>query len=185
MSVISGILGNNYQLSSLLAGKTSTGSSGVVDATSSLLQALAGGGSSSPGSSNAYDLTLSAQAQQLLAGYSASSASSESGSFLLTQEQQDTIASIVQKYKDAPFTQETFESLQQDLQAAGLSAQTLAVKDQVNGFNPTSVLIQAMSGTSDASTQSLTSADAEQSKMQKYLQAIVNQWQSVSSTAGK
>lgn len=184
MSSISALSGNYYQLSSLLSGNSGTAAAPAgTGSAPSLAQAL-NASSSRTGSSSyadAYLLNLSPQARAMMSGTSASSTNADS-SFQLSSAQQKEIAGIIAKYKDAPFTQETFEAIQKDLQAAGLDTQTLSLKDKVNSFNPTMVLISALNGDySGSQGDSTTQADA-QTKSSNYLQNIVRQWKSVSST---
>lgn len=188
MGAINSISGY-YQLSSLLSsgsGSSTLTAAGSTSSTLSLAQALdaADSGSSQSGAS-AYILDLSPQAQQWLsaANASTSSASGASSDFTLTNAQQTEIKNIIDKYKNAPLDQATFDSIQNDLSAAGLSPQTLAAKDQVSSFNPTNVLLSALNGNYATIQTPASSAAAEQTKETNYLQSIVSLWKSDSAAA--
>lgn len=145
----------------------------------------------SPTASNslgAYLLDLSPDAQSYLSNYSSSDSSTGSsggtGSFVLSNAQQKQISDILAKYKDAPQTQDTFNKIQDDLKAAGLSPQQLAETDKVKSFNPTQILINALNGNYGTPGASTTTSDAdEQTKSNNYVQSIIKQWQSISSVA--
>ncbi len=181
--------GGYYQLSGQQSDLLSNGgSTAASNPTQSLLDALDSvtTSSDSSGSNNSYTLDLSPAAQELLnAGSSTSStASSSSGSdtFTLTTAQQNTITAIIEKYKDAPQDQATFDEIQNDLNAAGLSPEQLAAQDQVTSLNPTSMLLDALNGNyTDPASQSISQSSTEQSKMSQYMQNIITFWQNSSS----
>lgn len=142
-------------------------------------------GSAVPTSDNsAYTLNLSPAAQQYLA---AQGSDSNQTQFLLTPKQQQKIDEILAKYKDAPFTQETFDKIQDDLSAAGLSSNTLAMLDKVKSFDATQVLIDALSGrdasVTDDTSKYTASDDVENTKSENYMQQIIKQWKDISTTA--
>jgi hypothetical protein len=175
-----GNTGSYYSLSTLLS--SGSGGSAALSGTSlaTLLQSLISPGSGSASSANAYQLDLSPQAQQILAGGSAgqSSGSGASGSFVLTAAQQAAIKDIIAKFKDAPLDQNTFNQIQNALAAAGLSPQALAAEDQIKSFNPTNVLLEALGGNySNIQTPSTTAA-GEQAKETDYMQSVANLWKS-------
>jgi hypothetical protein len=137
--------------------------------------------------SGAYLLDLSPQAQLYLASngqQNASSSSTLSGSqsFLLKPDQKQTIADIIARYKDAPFTQETFNQLQDDLEKEGLGAQQLAMIDNAKSFNPTQILVDALAGRS-SSFSGTASTQSQQGKIDNFMQDIVKQWRAISTTA--
>jgi len=191
-----GTIGSYYQLANLLSNSTGGGtssstSSSSTNPTQALMQALETAGSASSGSgSSAYLLDLSPQAQQLLGSNSASasSASGTSTNFVLSQTQQTAIKNIIAQYKDAPLDQNTFNEIQSALQAAGLSPQTLGAEDQVQSFNSTNVLLQALSGNYTSVQTPGTDAANEQTKEANYMQSIVSIWKaenaSTSSVSG-
>lgn len=155
----------------------------------------------SGGLGDAFLLDLSPQAQQVLAGLNGNTTpNNDSGSlgslfglggFLLTSDQQKQLSDILAKYKDAPYTQDTFNLIQGDLDAAGLSPQQLSLQDKLKSFNPVGLLIDALDGkdpnSSDSNSSGLAgmlggdNSDQDQ-KSQTYIQQIIKQWQSISST---
>ncbi len=74
-------------------------------------------------------------------------------------------------------TQDTYNQIQNDLQAAGLSPQQLGMEDSVNNFNSTQIFLDALNGVTDPlQTPGSNSAD-EQTKEGNYMQQIYNEWQ--------
>ncbi len=154
---------------------------GMAVPTPSLSAALsADDGTVSPSSSasDAFLLDLSPQAQSILGGGGGTTGGD--GSFTLTPSQQSQISAILAKYKNAPMTQDTYNQIQNDLQAAGLSPQQLAQQDQAKSFNATQVLINALSGQQTDTTPVGASDAQEQTKSSTYMQNILSQWQSMS-----
>ena len=183
--------GNYYSLAGqgTSSGEAKTGKTSA-SLTSSLLATLAEDKSASTDS--AVQVKLSSAAQAYLAKLngttsSSTTSSSTSTSFSLTKQQAQKIDDILAKYKDSPFTQETFEKIQDELKAASLSADQLRVKDQVSSFNPTQSLISALNGT-DSETSQPTAATrlAEgKTKAQNYMANIITAWKSISTTVGE
>ncbi len=193
-----------YQLSDPSAGPGgATSGAGADPATDALLQALSASSSdptADTSSSDAYLLDLSPQAQQYLNGVSDPSATSDllsglggtsatgdllgNSSFTLTTAQQQQVSAILAKYKDAPYTQDTFNQIQNDLNSAGLGTSILSLEDQVKSFDPSQVLIDALNGTTpDSSSLGFGGGAAnEQSKSSSYMQSIISQWQNISTT---
>jgi len=68
------------------------------------------------------------------------------------------------------------------LAAAGLSPQQLGAQDQIASFNPTNVLLEALSGNYTSIETPGASASTEQTKETNYLQSIVSLWKSENST---
>lgn len=182
---ISSILNSYYQLGSASAATTGTGtttnSSPLLSPTQQLISDLQNADSSNSNNqggqdNNAYSLNLSQQAQSLLNG---TGTSTQSSGFTLTTAQQQKITAILEKYQSSPMTQATYEQIQNDLQAAGLSPDQLMANDITSSFNPVDSLISALNG--NYSTQSAsTTLGNEQTKATNYMQAIVKQWQSIS-----
>lgn len=131
---------------------------------------------------SAYLLDLSPEAQNYL--NSNISSSELSTAFALSQEQQKKIDEIMQKYQNAPYTQETFEQIQADLQLAGLSPDQLAMKEQVKSFNPTQALLEAL-GSKKNVEQVPPANNSNQYDTQKknYLQKIIGQFQSIAAAS--
>jgi hypothetical protein len=190
MSSISTVLNSAYyQLSNLSSGTGST--TNASNSTDALIQALNGTASDSNSSDNsgAFLLDLSPAAQQYLNGGASSSTdlgtSSVSGnsSFTLTSAQQKTLKDIITKYKDAPYTQDTFNDIQNDLNAAGLSPQSLALQDKAKSFDSTQVLLDALDGKQTVGSNSGSPSDAEENtKSQNFIKQVAQQWQSIAGT---
>ena len=192
MSSISALNNSGYyQLSDPSAG--TGGNIAQSNSTSALLQSLLSSSSSgtAASSSEAYLLDLSPQAQQYLNGIGAGSASgsavsplnSSSESFTLTTQQQQAITNILAKYKDAPYTQATFDDIQNDLQAAGLDPTTLSRQDQAQSFNATQLFIDDLNGNTSAADNLIT--PDESSKSSNYMQQIISQWKTISGNTGE
>ncbi|MCD6035173.1 MAG: hypothetical protein K0R63_914 [Rickettsiales bacterium] len=134
-------------------------------------------------------LDLSPEAQSYLEGLTLTSASDESATtgdnFMLTNAQRQKISEILAKYKDAPFTEDTYHQIQNDLKMAGLAPDQLALQEKVRSFNPTQVLIDALSGKEDTQKISnpLDTSD-QQSKMNGYMDEIFSEWKGISTTLG-
>lgn len=130
---------------------------------------------------------LSPQAQQVLANLKSgggNDSTTTDSNFVLTKQQQQQLKDIIAKYKDAPFTQETYNQLQDDLEAAGLAPTQLAAEDQIRSFNPTTVLLNAMYGTDNsADVSTVPSAEEEQTKSDNYMKHIQEHWKNISTTA--
>ena len=179
-----------YQFSN----NTSSSSSSPTDALLAALNSTSGIDSSanSATSSDAYLLSLSPAAQQYMNSSSGSSGvssaisalngTSGSSSFILTTQQQQTITNIIAKYKNAPYTQATFNQIQNDLNSAGLGTKQLSMQDQAQNFNATSLLIDDLNGNYSAAT-AMTSPN-ETSKSSNYMQQIMSQWHTISGNTG-
>jgi len=169
-------------------GTDSLQSSGIE----SLAQILSNNSSDTIGNSYLDQVSLSPEAQNFLSGLSSTSTSGTTGAdsnsnFTLTNSQQQQITDILNQYKDAPFTQATFNQIQNALQKAGLGTDLLSAKDQINSFNPTMDFLNALSG--NTTNNSLNSQDptniaaSEQTKSSNYMNQIYQQWQGISTTA--
>lgn len=146
------------------------GTNSSTDSTASLAGALSG--------------TDGTSLASLLGGGGASSTGSLFGgnsNFSLTADQKQAISNILAKYKDAPYTQATFNNIQNDLAAAGLSPSLLSMQDQAKSFDPAIVLLDALNGTTtDTGALFGTNPQGEQTKQTNYMQGIIQQWQSIS-----
>jgi len=175
-----------YQLSNSSAGNGGTSNSS--SATTALLQALNQSSAGSTGTgSPAYSLDLSTEAQNYLGGLSGTSSTSTtttggSDTFQLSTKQQQELTAILAKYKDAPYTQATFNSIQNDLNAAGLGTSTLQAQDQAKSFNPIVTLIDYLNGNSAAGDASVPTSSQEQTKSSNFMQSVIQQWKSISTT---
>jgi hypothetical protein len=184
--------GQYYSLASTSAAAADTPAAPQADSIDSLLNVLSPspGGENSSLSGNSDLVDLSPEAQSYLAALGMgdpSGAGQDTGSgggFLLTPQQQQQIGDILAKYKDAPFTQDTYNQIQNDLKAAGLSPDQLALEDQMRTFNPTQILLDALDGVqTDPNAGNFLSNNNEQGNADSYMQQIVSQWQSLSTTA--
>jgi hypothetical protein len=187
------VINNNY----LKSGYYQLGSqqnTATPSAPTTLSQALDQVDQSSGFASSAYQLNLSANASSYLSSLLSANPSTSNpaainnsvpDNFVLTKEQQTELAAIIEKYKDAPQTQETFNQIQDDLKKAGLDPDRLAAKEQAASFNPTAVLISILSGNASTDTNPTDPKDiAAQYDAQKsnYLKKITSIWQSISTT---
>lgn len=186
MSVIHTNIGNSgyYQLNS-----PSGGAAGSLNHTPSLTSALLQAGSENDVSnfSAAYLLDLSPEAQEYLSGnpqVPLNYLPGDKPTFILSSEQREQITRILSGYKDAPFTQESFNKIQDELNEAGLGPQQLSMIDKSTSFNPTQILINALTGkhVGEASDVNGTKTKA---KVDHYLQQIVGQWKSISTTVNE
>lgn len=171
MTSISNLLNSLYPFT----GSDSGGASSPISTLAEALDSIGNTNTSGGYSQDAYTLNLSPEAQRYLNG--------ASDNFLLSAGQKQAISSIIAQYKDAPFTQGTFVQIQKDLAGAGLGVQQLSLKDKLQNFSPTTVLLEALNDTaadSEAATASLDTAS--QNKANNYLKSIVSEWQSISTT---
>ena len=168
-------LGNSgyYQLSNPTGGQAGgTSGSGQTGSTQALIQALSGDTNSNNANSN----------DAYLLQYLSNTANGTNQSFILSDKQKQTITDILTKYKDAPYNQDTFNKIQNDLNAAGLSTTTLSLLDKSKSFSATSVLISALNGgiASGADAGGVPSDTEEQTKSSSYIQNIISQWKNLS-----
>ena len=166
-----------YQLSSNTSSNSSA-SSKTQSPTDILLQALNSASGTSSNSDSSYLLNLSPEAQQYINSNTATSPTSSN--FVLSSKQQQDITNILNKYKNSPQTQETFDKIQNDLNAAGLGASQLSLQDQATNFSPTALFIADLNGDTSGAA-AITSPD-ETTKSSNYMQQIINQWQTISKT---
>jgi hypothetical protein len=176
MSIISSLPGSHYSLNDELD-KTQTTRTTVTASTP-----VASPASTAIGDS----VTLSAEAQAYLAKMTQAKAAdaSQAAHFTLTERQQDHISAILARYADAPFTQDTYNAIQYDLAAEGLSPDQLALREQVFAFSAVQSFMDALNGVASGSDSfSLPGAQAtDPVKAENYMKAIVEEWASISST---
>lgn len=174
MSTINGLLSGN------LFSTTTKTNEGKTSQTNGLLSSSTQTSGSEAISS--YMLDLSEAAKAYLAQQTAQSSSQTSGDsehFTLTEAQQAQIRKIIEQYKNAPLSQETFLQIQEELTAIGLGADQLAAKEQVGAFNPISSFLDALSGTSTSLSAEEISANVS-TKRENYLSDIIDYWASIS-----
>ena len=186
-SINTGMSGGYYQLNS--SNSNNAGNSGQANRSgnATLATLLSATGGQQPANNSAYLLDLSPEAQKYLAGSQQSAASTYlSGggqqSFTLSSKQQAQIAEIIAKYKDAPFTQETYNKIQDELNARGVGANQLAMIDKATSFNPTQILVGALTGKGTQNDDA--DGSKAQAKVNNFMQQIVSQWKNISTTAG-
>lgn len=178
-------LGNSgyYQLSNPSGGQSSGTSAGATQntVTQSLINALSGESTTGASSGNeAYFLNLSPEAQKYLDSTTSSSTSLDKQSYILNDKQKKTITDILTKYKDEPYNQDTFNKIQNDLNSKGLGTTTLSLIDKAKSFSATSVLINALSGRPNDSTNSGVQSESEiKAKSSSYIESIVSQWKNI------
>ena len=183
-SVTTNLNNSYYNLSGSSSNQSQTNKTGTVPSLADYL-GTSKTADSKTSADSAYSLNLSPEAQNYLNGSAGSSASSfaSANGFQLSEKQKQTIQSILEKYKDAPYTQETYQKIQDDLDKAGLSPQKLALEDNAKNFSTTKVLIAALSGQSSDTSTSASSIQAdEKTNGDKYMQYIMKQWKSLSTT---
>ncbi|MES2984513.1 MAG: hypothetical protein V4735_04920 [Pseudomonadota bacterium] len=155
----------------------STGTAGSAASTTSATANTAA--STTDTTSLAYMLNLSPQAQNYLSsGITGSSASASSGSFTLSAQQQKQLDAIIEKHRGEPYTQETFDAIQEDLVKSGLSPDQLAQQAKVNAFNPTLSLLDALSGT-NSNAQLIPTDSQLQTKIQTYVNDVARRFEKV------
>lgn len=107
--------------------------------------------------------------------------------FALTPNQQRTLDDILAKYQDAPFTQETFNLIQDDMNAAGLTAEVFAAQDKARNHNPTLFFFEALSGGANMALDNATGnasepSDETDTKMMNFMKSVVASWATLSTT---
>ena len=169
-----------YQLSA------NNGAASATDTSSAKLAST----NSASAANSAFLLSLSPEAQDYLNSVGLAgnvSANTSTSSFTLSPEQQAKLDGIIAKYKGEPFSQETFDKIQNDLHAAGLAPDQLAQQAQVKDFNPTAELISALNGkdTSSSTSTDASKADASKYDSQKnnYIQQISDAFEKVAAPA--
>lgn len=198
MSNVTSLLSNGYySLNNQSAVSQHSTSTSTLGGTTTPLN---NGNSSSANAS--YALNLSAEALSYLKNLNSNTSASPLtaggiDSFVLNSSQQKTLNSIIAKYQDAPFTQETFASIQDDMEKAGLSASVLGAQDQARNFNPTQFLIDALNGTSSNSHNGSmldmfgsisnagggSTATSTETKATNFMTSVADAWARISTTA--
>lgn len=176
-----------------LTGQQSSGFSGQTNANNQtkatgLAQTLTAASTAALGKPDlpdtSYLLNLSEEARNYLASRQTSEeSSSDATSFVLTPAQQKTLETIITKYKDAPFTQESFNAMLDELDKVGLGPEQMAAKDQVKQMNSTALFLNALNGTSNGLTFSASNGEAQSAKANAYLDSIYDAWEGISTTA--
>lgn len=136
-----------------------------------------------------YLLDLSPQAQAYLGQKNAAASSASDDSFILSDAQRKQISDIIAKYKDEPFTKETYDKIEAELDLIGLSPSTLAIKDHARTINPTMMLLDALNGTNASLNSALTGMQSSQAssdqKKDNYVKSLLDEWSGISTTIGE
>lgn len=179
MSLISGLFSGSLLASAEAQAKQAGKTSQLEQA---LKQAANGGGDTAQQLSS-YMLDLSEQAKAYLAGQTAqaTTADPETENFSLSQAELKQLRDIIARYKDAPLTQATYDQIAQELKSAGLGADQLAAKEQVNAFNPLQLFLDAFNGTNTALTSEQIGS-AAQVKKDNYVSGIIEYWASINTS---
>lgn len=166
------------------ATQSQNSASGLADALAAISNVGSQTSTDKGGSSYLLDLSDEAKAylEKTKATASANSTSAmNTGEVSLSRKQQEILNDILLKYKDAPYDDDTFLKIQQDMEAAGLDADTLAARSQVRQLNPTVMFLNALNGIeSNAGTMGDVSATATD-----FLKSVAEQWKNISTLAGK
>ncbi len=96
-------------------------------------------------------------------------------SFWLSVVQKQKISCIIMQYIHAPFTQNNFNKIQEDLKNQGLSPDQLAVEDHVQAFDP----IEAAEILPGSPMEPLTIGNhfgTAQRRADNYMRYIANEW---------
>ena len=175
--------------------KDSTGST-TSNSMSALLDEMTGTKSVQQATKSAaqssYLLDLSPEAQAFLNQSKGSSPATNAldGNFILTTKQQKQISDVLAKYADEPFTKETYDKIEAELDSLGLSPDALAIKDKARGVNTTSMLLAALNGTGDANQDIFGKMKADnaatdeqlQTKKENYTKLLLGKWSDLSTT---
>lgn len=140
--------------------------------------------------SAAYMLDLSPEAQQYLRGLQQQPAPtvrqpavSEDG-FTLNSQQRLALASLLERFKDEPYTQETFDAIQDELDAQGIGPTQLAARYRATSFNPTASLVDALNGGNGTTPGAAPVGDAElQERSGQYMQFVISEWKKLATPA--
>lgn len=168
--------------SSLTDDKKTSGNASLADLLNGTGQSpTSGTGLTAPDTS--YLVNLSEEARNYLAGQSSKPSGGTTGaSFLLSDSQQQKLDSLIEKYKDAPFTQESFDAMLTEIELSGIGPQELSAKEQAKLVNPTALFLGALNGSGSGLAFSSANNDALKTRADNYLQSIYDQWESISTT---
>ena len=147
--------------------------------------------SSSLNGSAAYMLDLSPEAQQYLRGLNQTAqqtttqqAAAQQDGFVLNSQQRLALASLLEEFKDAPYTQATFDTIQDALHAEGLGPTQLAARHCAESFNPTASLVDALNGGKGTTPGSAPVSEGElEQRSAGYMQFVINEWKKIATPA--
>lgn len=142
-----------------------------------------------PGADSAYMLDLSPQAREYLIGLQSKKtepAVAESQGFTLNRKERLALASLLEGFKDAPYSQDTFDAIQDELHKQGLGPQQMGAKYRASSFSTTAALVDALSGGKGTVPGSQPVSDSElQTRSQQYIQYVAAEWKKISTTAAE
>ena len=146
-------------------------------------------GNGNTSSGNSYLLDLSPSAQAYLTNLNSNGSASSQGSatssngngIVLNNDQKAKLDAILAKYKDAPYTDETFQKIQQDMSLAGIAADELAAKNQMRHLNPTLMLLNALAG-GDGSVGTIGGSADIATETTNFMGKVADMWKSISTT---
>jgi hypothetical protein len=99
----------------------------------------------------------------------------------LSDDQKAKFDATIDKYKDAPFTHETYVKILNDLAAQGLSAEQIALQSAPPSFDLSAILLDTLSGENSSSSNVLNLfTGTQQAQTVDFNQQVVAQWESVS-----
>lgn len=179
----------NTVFSSLKDSTSSTSS----NTTSALLDEMTGTQSvqqaTKAAAQSSYLLDLSPEAQAFLKTGASGSKNPWDENFILTTKQQRAISEVIAKYADEPFTKETYDRIEAELDTLGLSPDALAIKDKARSINTTSMLLSALNGTNSDLGQALVgngsgnvTPEQSQTKKDNYIKLVLGKWSDISTT---
>lgn len=132
-------------------------------------------------SSGAYAINLSDEAKAYLAALEQRQGLSQASTsgFSLNTQQVQKINDILAKYASAEITQDNFNKIQDDLRAAGLAPEQLAVKERQSSFNGTSLLLDALNGKDITQQGGSTLLSDYQDNTSKYMAQVEKMWRAL------
>jgi len=105
----------------------------------------------------------------------------EDNGIVLTDAQQAQITAIIMKFKDAPFSVDTFNAIVSDLSKEVLSPAQLAAKEQVNPFSLSEIFLRALSGEISSSDFPSFNSPADHTSEDAYRTQLFSEWERISS----
>lgn len=150
---------------------------------------LGTGGTSSSILDVADFIDLSPEAQNLLDFFSGAAGGLtgnpvlDNNGIILTDVQQAQISAIIAKFRDAPFSADTFHDIMQELKAAGLSPEQLAAQSEGSPLALSNIFLRALDGqdSTGATSDFLTfSNQDDRATRDAYLRQIFSEWERIS-----
>lgn len=172
------------------SGGAGVGSGGRVNPAARAYSNATQAANASSGSS-AYLIDLSPEAQRYLSGLNqpqaaaaAEAQAAVNDGFVLNNQQRVALAALLERFKDEPYTQETFDKIQDALQQDDLGPNQLSARLRATSFSTTAALVDALNGGDGSTPGAKPMSDAElQSRSGQYIQFVAAEWRKVSTTA--